>query len=316
MPCMHQAHPLFISSMLAPALPCSHCKCSPRTACLYCSGRHGGDTWGSADQAVHPSAKRTAPQTATNDSRKRVKPNDPELAAATLAGLAAYGSDNDDDNEAAPMNTDPSEDCILLESIEASVPQSAALIAARAALKPDAAASAPPEAAQQPPAAAAEQSKAAAAEAAQQPPQAAAPAQQTPQHRGRGGRGRRGGRERQPRGPGRGPGRSFQQNQAPVRGSPPTLLQKLLAKDIHTERSHLLQCLRFLVSNNFLLHADHAPVVYPSEPAPLPPEFDLTPMTEDIALDEEEGSEDFTDGENEAAQLMQPAQDSGLVAVA
>lgn len=38
--------------------------------------------------------------------------------------------------------------------------------------------------------------------------------------------------------------------------------------------------------------------------------------TEDIALDEEEGSEDFTDGENEAAQLMQPAQDSGLVAVA
>lgn len=28
-----------------------------------------------------------------------------------------------------------------------------------------------------------------------------------------GGRGRRGGRERQPRGPGRGPGRSFQQNQ-------------------------------------------------------------------------------------------------------
>lgn len=100
--------------------------------------------------------------------------------------LQAYGSDNDDDNEAAPMNTDPSEDCILLESIEASVPQSAALIAARAALKPDAAASAPPEAAQQPPAAAAEQSKAAAAEAAQQPPQAAAPAQQTPQHRGRG----------------------------------------------------------------------------------------------------------------------------------
>lgn len=60
----------------------------------------------------------------------------------------------------------------------------------------------------------------------------------------------------------------------PPRPPAPTLLQKLLAKDIHTERSHLLQSFRFLVSNNFLLHADHAPVVFPAEPPPLPPEFD------------------------------------------
>ena len=62
--------------------------------------------------------------------------------------------------------------------------------------------------------------------------------------------------------------------QAP-RPRPPTLLQKLLAKDIHRERSHLLQAFRFIVANNFLLHADHAPVSFPAIAPPLPPEFDV-----------------------------------------
>ena len=56
---------------------------------------------------------------------------------------------------------------------------------------------------------------------------------------------------------------------------PPTLLQKLLAKDIHTERSHLLQAFRFFVNNDFLLHASHTVLDFPAEPAPLPPEFDF-----------------------------------------
>ncbi len=47
----------------------------------------------------------------------------------------------------------------------------------------------------------------------------------------------------------------------------PTLLQKLLAPDIRAEHSRLLQCLRFLVTNNFLLDYGCAPLVFPPQPA-------------------------------------------------
>ena len=62
---------------------------------------------------------------------------------------------------------------------------------------------------------------------------------------------------------------------AQMQPRPATLLQKLLAKDIHTERSHLLQAFRFFVNNDFLLHASHTVLDFPAEPAPLPPEFDF-----------------------------------------
>ena len=59
-----------------------------------------------------------------------------------------------------------------------------------------------------------------------------------------------------------------------ARPRPPTLLQKLLAKDIRTEHSHLLQAFRFFVSNDFLVHASNQELTFPPEPAALPPEFD------------------------------------------
>lgn len=60
--------------------------------------------------------------------------------------------------------------------------------------------------------------------------------------------------------------------QPPAQQQPrrPTLLQKLLAPDIRREHSRLLQCLRFLVNNNFLLDFGRAPLVFPPEPSGLP----------------------------------------------
>ncbi len=55
--------------------------------------------------------------------------------------------------------------------------------------------------------------------------------------------------------------------QSPVQQRRPTLLQKLLAPDIRAEHSRLLQCLRFLVTNKFLLDFSRAPLIFPPEPA-------------------------------------------------
>jgi hypothetical protein len=46
----------------------------------------------------------------------------------------------------------------------------------------------------------------------------------------------------------------------------PTLLQKLLARDIRAEHSRLLQCFRFIVTNNFLLDYGSTPLHFPPEP--------------------------------------------------
>ncbi|BDA48556.1 probable collagen alpha-5(VI) chain at N-terminal half [Coccomyxa sp. Obi] len=92
----------------------------------------------------------------------------------------------------------------------------------------------------------------------------------SPQGRGRGGRdggrdrgrGRHGQRGRHPRQGGRTQAASQQQQQRRQ-----TLLQKLLAPDIRAEHSRLLQCLRFLVTNNFLLDYGRAPLIFPPQPA-------------------------------------------------
>ncbi|KAK9837779.1 hypothetical protein WJX74_004941 [Apatococcus lobatus] len=82
--------------------------------------------------------------------------------------------------------------------------------------------------------------------------------------RGRGagaGRGGRGGRGQRGRGRGRG------RNARPAPRLPPrapTLLQKLLAKDIRKDHSYLLQAFRFLVSNDFLQHEASRPLVFPN----------------------------------------------------
>jgi hypothetical protein len=57
--------------------------------------------------------------------------------------------------------------------------------------------------------------------------------------------------------------------QSPTQQRRQTLLQKLLAPDIRKEHSRLLQCLRFLVTNNFLLNYGRAPLIFPPEPAAL-----------------------------------------------
>ena len=45
----------------------------------------------------------------------------------------------------------------------------------------------------------------------------------------------------------------------------PSLLEKLLATDIRAEHSQLLQCMRFLVANNFLQDVGSKPLLYPPE---------------------------------------------------
>ena len=45
----------------------------------------------------------------------------------------------------------------------------------------------------------------------------------------------------------------------------PSLLEKLLATDIRAEHSRLLQCMRFLVANNFLQDVGSKPLLYPPE---------------------------------------------------
>lgn len=72
--------------------------------------------------------------------------------------------------------------------------------------------------------------------------------QQHPQHLGRGrGRGRRGGRHQ-------GQDKSQQQQrQTWVRPRDPSLLEKLLAKEMRQDRSYLLQAFRFFINNNFLM---------------------------------------------------------------
>ncbi|CAL8463582.1 g3116 [Coccomyxa elongata] len=114
----------------------------------------------------------------------------------------------------------------------------------------------------------------------------------SPQGHGRGGRGqgrdrgrgRHGQRGRRPRQGGRMQGAHQQQRR-------PTLLQKLLAPDIRAEHSRLLQCLRFLVTNNFLLDYGRAPLVFPPQPtAPA----DTLPELPAVLLQSE------SDGETEA----------------
>lgn len=51
----------------------------------------------------------------------------------------------------------------------------------------------------------------------------------------------------------------------PVVVRDPSLLEKLLATDIRAEHSRLLQCLRFVVSNNFLQELSSKPLLYPPE---------------------------------------------------
>jgi len=51
------------------------------------------------------------------------------------------------------------------------------------------------------------------------------------------------------------------QPKLPPRREP--LLQKLLAREIRQEHSHLLQCFRFLVNNNFLQDLAAGKLVYP-----------------------------------------------------
>lgn len=46
-----------------------------------------------------------------------------------------------------------------------------------------------------------------------------------------------------------------------------TLLEKLLAKDIRAEHSRLLQCMRFLVANNYLQDVGFKPLQFPPEPS-------------------------------------------------
>ena len=46
-----------------------------------------------------------------------------------------------------------------------------------------------------------------------------------------------------------------------------TLLEKLLAKDIRAEHSRLLQCMRFLVANNYLQDVGSKPLHFPPEPS-------------------------------------------------
>ncbi len=46
----------------------------------------------------------------------------------------------------------------------------------------------------------------------------------------------------------------------------PSLLEKLLAKDIRAEHSRLLQCMRFIVANNFLQDVGSKPLQFPAEP--------------------------------------------------
>ena len=45
----------------------------------------------------------------------------------------------------------------------------------------------------------------------------------------------------------------------------PSLLEKLLATDIRAEHSRLLQCMRFLVANNFLQDVGNKSLLYPPE---------------------------------------------------
>ena len=62
-----------------------------------------------------------------------------------------------------------------------------------------------------------------------------------------------------------GVGRGRQVTQ-PVVQRDPTLLEKLLAKDIRTEHSRLLQCMRFIVANNFLQDVGAKALQFPPEP--------------------------------------------------
>lgn len=80
------------------------------------------------------------------------------------------------------------------------------------------------------------------------------------------GRGRGRGRNAAGRGQG---GRQADRPGAQQAKRAPTLLQKLLVKDIRKDHSHLLQCFRFLVKNNFLQDVGAKPLVYPDPPPTL-----------------------------------------------
>ncbi|KAK9815260.1 hypothetical protein WJX72_000809 [[Myrmecia] bisecta] len=122
------------------------------------------------------------------------------------------------------------------------------------------------------------------------------------QGRGRGARGGRGGRFDGGRFPDARhaewqPAENQQAGQDAGMEAPPTLLQKLLAKDIRRDRSHLLQCLRFLVDNNYLLDLGKKPLVFP-----LPPAQDSGPLAEIAALAQEalqQATDSDSDNEND-----------------
>ncbi|KAA6420678.1 MAG: hypothetical protein FRX49_09470 [Trebouxia sp. A1-2] len=80
------------------------------------------------------------------------------------------------------------------------------------------------------------------------------------------GRGRGRGRNAAGRGQG---GRQADRPGAQQAKRAPTLLQKLLVKDIRKDHSHLLQCFRFFVKNNFLQDVGATPLVYPDPPPTL-----------------------------------------------
>lgn len=44
-----------------------------------------------------------------------------------------------------------------------------------------------------------------------------------------------------------------------------SLLQRLLAKEIRQERSTILQCLRFVVNNDFLQESGSKPLIFPDD---------------------------------------------------
>ncbi|KAL0037580.1 hypothetical protein WJX77_003637 [Trebouxia sp. C0004] len=80
------------------------------------------------------------------------------------------------------------------------------------------------------------------------------------------GRGRGRGRNAAGRGQG---GRQSDRPGAQQAKRAPTLLQKLLVKDIRKDHSHLLQCFRFFVKNDFLQDVGTRALVYPDPPPTL-----------------------------------------------
>ncbi|KAK9797354.1 hypothetical protein WJX73_001303 [Symbiochloris irregularis] len=240
-------------------------------------GRSAPGTWAAAPQDLQHSNKRAATGAqGMQDPNKRLK-SDPAAANASedgLNGLMGYADSDEDGDAAAPAGSSQA------QALSSEAPQNAASATA---------------------------ANATAAQASGQQ-QNAQPGEEAGKAKGKA-------RKRKDKTKKRGKGSKLTQFQPPQAPGPKplTLLQKLLAKDIHTERSHLLQAFRFLVANDFLVNADHAPVIYPTEPPPLPAEFDC-PRTEDLDLHMDEEGESSEEDEIELEAPLGPLQPSGIPA--